>query len=114
MAKGNVARACSMCAADTGPMRTGTVIRHESCGCAVTGIGLLPNPWHVHYCTTHAAAPELLAALRDAFAALGPVVLAKHGASSAGHLKVSECDRELCGEYNRWRALIAKATEESR
>lgn len=52
----------------------------------------------------------LTEALRDALDALYPVVVAKHGTSSAGHLTVADCDRELCAGYNRWRALAPTPT----
>ena len=51
---------CSMCEAGTGKHPSGSVSRQEKCGCDVTGYGLLPNPWHVHFCPLHAKAPEML------------------------------------------------------
>ena len=56
-------RACQMCEAKTGNHPPGSVARRERCGCDVAGIGLLPNPWHIHPCALHAAAPEMLALL---------------------------------------------------
>lgn len=35
------------------------------CGCDVDGYGTLPRPIVIRFCPLHAAAPELLAALRD-------------------------------------------------
>ena len=56
---------CAMCARDTGRHRAGNTFREEKCGCTAAGMGLLPNPWHVHYCPVHAEAPAMLALLRD-------------------------------------------------
>ena len=59
---------CQMCETETGRHHPGTVARRERCGCDVAGIGLLPNPWHIHKCPLHAAAPALLEALESLYA----------------------------------------------
>lgn len=92
---------CAMCHADTGQHPAGSTFRREPCGCEVAGVGLLPNPWHVHYCPTHAAAPDLLAALQEVV-------------SFYDDLRVKTADGRLLPLTNhiveRWRASIRKAT----
>lgn len=98
---------CQMCESETGNHPSGDVYRREKCGCDVRGVGLLPNPWHVHYCPMHAAAPELLDALeraaytlRDASDGQPSYFWNKGGDGHAAYLAV--------------RAAIAKAKGDSR
>lgn len=56
---------CSMCETETGRHPSGTVARREKCGCDVAGFGLLPNPWHIHKCPLHAAAPRMLQFIKE-------------------------------------------------
>ncbi len=37
----------------------GEVVKIYSCGCVVIGHGTKPDPWHIHQCPTHAAAPRV-------------------------------------------------------
>lgn len=42
----------------------GNVIKVEPCGCTIEGRGFCNYPIHIHYCDTHKAAPDMLAALK--------------------------------------------------
>ena len=86
---------CQMCEADTGRHQSGTVSRREKCGCDVAGIGLLPNPWHIHQCPLHAAAPRL----RDVLVA---IITASDGCQGHRH-----CNHSLA-PWQDARALLAE------
>lgn len=44
----------------------GNVVKAEPCGCTIEGRGFCNYPIHIHYCDTHKAAPDMLAALKAA------------------------------------------------
>jgi hypothetical protein len=56
---------CEPCAEASFAALPGTTTLATDCGCRIDGQGTLPSPWHIHYCLTHAAAPALLALLRQ-------------------------------------------------
>jgi hypothetical protein len=44
--------------------------KEHKCACKVIGNGTLPNPLTIQYCSTHAAAPEILEELEDVYKTL--------------------------------------------
>ena len=55
---------------DAGEQFVSGVYQLGNCGCKINGGGTLQQPIRIEYCPMHAAAPELLEALRAAHEAL--------------------------------------------
>lgn len=61
-----------------GPYRFSHVLLNRTvalppCGCDVDGYGTIPRPAVIRFCPTHAAAPDMLASLKNAAAALAVI-----------------------------------------
>lgn len=57
----------------------GSVVKNAPCGCEVSGTGNLPDPWHIHYCPQHAAAPALYEACKVLLADMEAEYRDRHG-----------------------------------